>query len=67
MVRLLEFLEGGLISGTRSRREFSVECNEDVNPLEARNSGILNVHVALKPVGTTESILIDLRLGNSGA
>ncbi|MFZ5475682.1 MAG: phage tail sheath family protein [Myxococcota bacterium] len=67
MVRLLEFLEGGLISGTRSAREFSVECSEALNPLEARNSGVLNVHVALKPVGTTESILIDLRLGSDGA
>jgi phage tail sheath protein FI len=66
MVRLQQFWEAGLISGTRSRAEFSVECNEATNPLEARDSGMLNVQVALRPVGTTERILIDLRLGASG-
>jgi hypothetical protein len=65
-VRLGEFWEAGLISGTRSRAEYSVECNESTNPVEARDSGMLNVQVALRPVGTTERILIDLRLGSNG-
>lgn len=66
MVRLQQFWEAGLISGTRSRAEYSVECNEATNPLEARDSGMLNVQVALRPVGTMERILIDLRLGSGG-
>lgn len=65
MVRLSQFWEAGLIAGTRSRAEFSVQCNEHTNPLAARDSGILNVAVALTPVGTTERITIDLRLGSS--
>ena len=65
-VRLEQFWEAGLISGTRSRAEFSVECNDATNPMEYRDSGMLNVLVALRPVGTTERILIDLRLGGNG-
>jgi len=34
--------------------------------LESRDSGMLNVQVALRPVGTMERILIDLRLGTGG-
>lgn len=66
LVRLRQFWESGLIAGTRSRSEFSVECNEETNLLNARDSGILNVQVALTPVGTTERILIDLRLSAGG-
>lgn len=63
LVRLEQFWEAGLISGTRSRAEYSVECNEGTNPLESRDIGMLNVQIALRPVGTMERILIDLRLG----
>ena len=62
-VRLAQFWEAGLIAGARSQAEFSVECSEETNPLEARDSGMLNVLVAVRPIGTTERILIDLRLG----
>jgi hypothetical protein len=65
-VRLEQFWEAGLIAGTRSLAEFSVECSEVTNPVEYRDSGMLNVQVALRPVGTTERILIDLRLGGNG-
>jgi hypothetical protein len=65
-VRLRQFWENGLIAGTRSRAEFSVQCSEETNPPEARDNGMVNVQVALTPVGTTERILIDLRLGSGG-
>ncbi len=64
-VRLNQFWEAGLINGTRSLPEYSVQCNESINPLEARDSGMLNVQVALRPVGTMERVLIDLRLGSN--
>ncbi len=62
-VRLRQFWEAGLIDGPRSRPEFSVECNEATNPAAARDAGALHVQVSLRPVGTTERIQIDLRLG----
>lgn len=65
IVRLDQFWQAGILAGTRSQEEYSVECSESTNPLALRDAGQLNVQVALKPVGTTERILIDLRLGSS--
>ena len=62
-VRLREFWEAGLIAGTRARPEFAVRCDSETNPAELRETGGLNVAVALTPIGTTESILVDLRIG----
>lgn len=63
-VRLQQFWDQGLIAGTRSRSEFSVQCSEANNPLVARESGSVHVDIQLTPVGTTEHIQIDLRLGD---
>lgn len=67
LVRLDEFWAAGLLAGPRSQAEYSVECNEATNPAEERDAGVLTVRVSLRPVGTTERILIDLRLGSTGA
>ena len=64
-VRLRQLWEGGLIAGARALPEFSVQCNEQTNLAVSRDAGVLNVEVSLRPVGTTERILIDLRLGGS--
>lgn len=66
LVRLDQFFEAGILSGSRSREEYSVQCDEATNPLVVRDSGQLHVRVALRPVGTTERILIDLQLGSNG-
>ena len=66
-VRLDQFHEGGMLAGARNGAEYSVECNESTNPPALRQQGTLQVAVRLRPVGTTERILIDLRLGSGGA
>jgi hypothetical protein len=66
LVRLDQFWQAGILSGTRSQEEYSVECNEATNPVALRDVGQLNVRILLRPVGTTERILIDLRLGSNG-
>lgn len=66
MARLEQLWNAGLLSGARAMEEYSVECNGATNPLEVRDRGELRVQVKLKPVGTTEQILIDLRLGSPG-
>jgi hypothetical protein len=66
LFRLDEFWEAGILSGARRQLEYSVECNGSTNPLSLRDSGQLNVVVSLRPVSTTERILIDLRLGSAG-
>ncbi len=64
LVRLREFWEAGLISGTRALPEYSVRCDAETNPMELRDAGGLSVEVRMRPVGTTESILVDLRIGD---
>lgn len=65
LVRLDQFWTAGLLGGPRAQQEYSVQCGRDTNPVEARDRGELNVRVSLRPIGTTERILIDLRLGTS--
>lgn len=67
LVRLDQFWTAGLLAGPRSQAEYSVECSEATNPVDQREMGVLTVRVSLRPVGTTERILIDLRLGSEGA
>ncbi len=67
LVRLEEFWTAGLLAGDRPGLEYSVECSQVNNPMVARDSGQLNVYVRLRPVGTTERIFIDLRLGAPGS
>ncbi len=66
MARLEQLWNAGLLSGTRALEEYSVECSRSTNPLVVRDRGELHVEVKLKPVGSTEQILIDLRLGAPG-
>jgi hypothetical protein len=65
LVRLEQFWRSGILSGDRPQAEYSVECNDATNPVALRDAGQLNVRVSLRPVSTTERILIDLRLGSS--
>lgn len=64
--RLEQLWQAGLLSGARAAEEYSVECSRATNALALREAGELHVQVKLKPVGTTEQILIDLRLGSPG-
>ena len=67
MSRLEQLWNAGLLSGTRALQEYSVECNGATNPLAVRDRGELHIQVKLKPVGTTEQILIELQLGAPGS
>lgn len=62
-VRLEEFWRAGLITGETRHGDYEVKCDEETNPLVERETGKLNVRVSLRPIGTTEHITIDLRLG----
>lgn len=64
--RLDQLWNAGLLSGTRALEEYSVECNSATNPLAVRDRGELHIQVKLRPVGTTEQILIELQLGTPG-
>jgi len=66
-VRLEEFWRAGLITSENPRGDYLVQCDHETNPPVERNAGTLNVRVQLRPIGMTEHITIDLRLGESGA
>lgn len=61
--RLEQFWRGGLLAGTRPGEEYAVLCDRSNNPRDSLDMGQVNVEVKLRPVGATEQIVIDLRLG----
>ncbi|MCB9776964.1 MAG: phage tail sheath family protein [Alphaproteobacteria bacterium] len=62
-VRLGEFWSAGLLTGARAGEDYDVTCSPENNPAHTRDAGQVNVLIRLRPVGATEQILIDLRLG----
>jgi hypothetical protein len=66
-IRLEEFWRAGLITSDAPKGDYLVQCDGETNPPAEREKGTLNVRVQLRPIGMTEHITIDLRLGESGA
>lgn len=64
MVRLGEFYSAGALSGPRTTDGYLVRCDNETNPPDLRAAGMVNVQVRLRPVGTTEQIVVDLRIGD---
>lgn len=63
MFRLGEFYSSGCLEGRKAAQSYLVRCDAEVNPVELRDMGQVNVHVAMRPVGTAEQIVVDLRIG----
>ncbi|HHO51636.1 MAG TPA: phage tail sheath family protein [Deltaproteobacteria bacterium] len=53
----------GLLSGDQAGTEYEVQCDAELNPPEVRDAGQVHVRVLIKPISTTEHIVVDLRLG----
>jgi hypothetical protein len=62
--RLDQMWNAGLLSGDRAGSEYLVQCDAELNPREVRDAGQVHVRVELRPVSTTEFIVVDLRLGS---
>ena len=54
----------GLLTGDRARLDYEVQCDKELNPLEVRNAGQINVRIMLRPISTAEFIVVELRLGS---
>lgn len=61
--RLDQMWQAGLLAGERAGSQYLVRCDAELNPPEVRDAGQINVQVQLRPVSTTEYIVVDLRLG----
>lgn len=60
----LDMLWGaGLLGGEQAGLEYHVQCDAELNPREVRDAGQVNVKVLIRPISTTEFIVVDLRLG----
>jgi hypothetical protein len=60
--RLDAMWSAGLLSGARPQDDTRVRCDAELNPPEVRERGEIRVSVVLRPVTTTEHILVDLHL-----
>ena len=61
--RLDQLWGAGLLTGDQAGLDYHVQCDAELNPLEVRNAGIVNVAVTLRPISTAEFIIVELRLG----
>ena len=63
--RLQQCGEGGLLTGSEDGNDYIVQCDSETNRKEIVNAGQVHVRVWIRPVSTTERILVDLRLGSN--
>lgn len=61
--RLDQLWTGGVLTGEQAGSEYEVQCDAETNPLEVRDAGQIHVRVTLRPITTTEFIVVELRLG----
>lgn len=61
--RLDALWEAGLLAGDSAGSQYLVRCDAELNPPQLVEPGQVNVQVTLRPISTTEHIVVDLRLG----
>ncbi len=61
--RLDKLWNSGLLEGNKEGEQYWVQCDSEVNPPEIRDAGQIHCRVALKPIGTAEFVVVELRLG----
>jgi len=65
--RLDQLWKAGLLSGDQAGSQYLVQCDRELNPPEVRDAGQVNVRVLLRPISTTENIVVELRLGSGSS
>lgn len=66
-VRLDQLWSAGLLSGDRAGSQYLVQCDRELNPPEVVNAGQIHCRVLIRPISTTENIVVELRLGSGGS
>jgi hypothetical protein len=64
--RLDQLWSSGLLTGEVAGQEYLVQCDAQTNPPALREAGQVNVMIRLRPISTTEFIVVELRLGADG-
>ena len=65
--RLDQLWSAGLLTGGEAGAEYLVQCDGELNPLSVRDAGQVHVKVMLRPISTTENIIVELRLGSGSS
>ena len=63
MFRLDQFAGGGMLTGGRAGEDYAVQCDRETNLPALRDAGQVNLRLRMRPVGTVEQIVVDLRIG----
>jgi hypothetical protein len=61
--RLDQMWGAGMLTGDKAGAEYEVQCDAETNPPAVRDAGQINVLVKIRPISTTETIVVELRLG----
>jgi len=64
LFRLGEFAGAGMLSGSVAGDDYYAQCDAETNVPALRDSGQVNVRIGMRPVGTVEHVLVDLRIGD---
>ncbi|MFT4628729.1 MAG: phage tail sheath protein FI, partial [Myxococcota bacterium] len=62
--RLSQFWGAGLLTGDKAGSDYLVQCDKETNPPEIVDAGQVHVRVQVRPISTTEFVVVDLRLGD---
>ena len=62
--RLGQLWNAGLLTGDKAGSDYLVQCDKETNPPEIVDAGQVHVRVQVRPISTTEYVVVDLRLGD---
>ena len=64
--RMSEFAGAGLLEDRHEGEGFEVRCDEETNLAVDKTDGLVQVQVAMRPIGTVETIVVELKIGDNG-
>jgi hypothetical protein len=64
--RMSEFAGAGLLEDRHEGEGYLVRCDEETNLTVARDEGRVQVQISMRPIGTVETIVVDLMIGGDG-
>jgi phage tail sheath protein FI len=64
--RMSEFAGAGLLEDRHEGEGYLVKCDEETNLNMSRDLGQVQVQISMRPIGTVETIVVDLKIGDNG-
>ena len=64
--RMNEFAGAGLLEDPEGGEGYLVKCDRETNSVLERDQGCVQVQISMRPIGTVETIIVDLTIGDNG-